>query len=96
MRFAENIGHLYRVLLIALFKIISIAMILVGLLIAFCVVADKIFHLGWGYPWWSLLFCFAYIGLSVAVYRAIPGFVAYIDRRVGGSARNRNSGGNDK
>jgi hypothetical protein len=91
--FARNIGHLYRTLLIAVFKTISIAMILVGLLIALCIVADKIFQLGWGYPWWSLFFCIVYIGISATIYRAIPSFVAHVDRQRGGSAGSK---GNDK
>ena len=90
MRLVENVSHYYRVFLIALFKIIAMAMILVGILITLCIVADKIFHLGWGYPWWSLLFSLVYIGVAATIYRATPSFVAYIERQVGESASNGN------
>jgi hypothetical protein len=91
----ENIGTFYRVFIIALFRIISVAMILVGLLIALCIIADNIFHLGWGYPWWSLFFCIVYVGLSGMIYRAIPNFAAYVARQVGSHASTRTNNHKD-
>ncbi len=95
MWFAESISRVFRVLVIALSKVISVAMMLGGLLIALCIVADNLFHLGWGYPWWSLFFCIIFIALSAMIYRAIPSLVAHVERQIGGNAGNRNGRTND-
>jgi hypothetical protein len=63
---------------IVLFKFISIVMIAVGVLIALCILADNIFRFGWGYPWWSFFFCILYVGMSILIYRAIPGVIGYL------------------
>lgn len=87
----NNKGTIYRAALVAVFKAISVAMIIVGLIITLCVVADNMFGLGWGYPWWSLLFCVVYIGIAVAIYRSMPGFVGHIERLRNGNGRSDGS-----
>jgi hypothetical protein len=82
MPFADSLRRAYRVLFVVLVKVFSVAMILVGVLIALCVIADRLFHLGWGYPWWSLIGCVGYIALSFVFYRATTSFVAHVDRKI--------------
>lgn len=64
-----NAGTVYKVAIAFVFEAISIAMILVGVIISLCVIANSIFDLGWGYPWWGLLFCIVYLGLAIAINR---------------------------
>jgi hypothetical protein len=75
-------GALYRTIIVFLFKLISLLMIAVGVLIALLILADKMLHLGWGYPWWALLFCALYIGVSISIYRSIPSAITYLDKRI--------------
>jgi membrane protein implicated in regulation of membrane protease activity len=91
MDFTTKFSGIYKAILLALFKFISIIMIIVGLLIALCIVADNVFHLGWGYPWWSFIFCILYVGISIMVYRAIPGVIGYLEsQRSRPASHNRN------
>ena len=83
----DRIGTIYRTSLVVVFRAISIVMMMVGFVITLCVLADNMFGLGWGYPWWSLLFCVVYIGIAVAIYRSMPGFVGYIERLRNGNGR---------
>lgn len=90
MPLAESPGRIFRLVVIILFKAISIAMIVVGTLIAFCIIADLTLKLGWGYPWWSLPFCALFIGLAVMLNRTLPGFIAGVDDAI--VARDNRSG----
>lgn len=76
----DRTRNIYKTTVVVVSKTISIGTIMVGFVIALCVVADNIFGLGWGYPWWSFLFCIVYIAVAIAINRSISGFVGYIDR----------------
>jgi hypothetical protein len=84
---AEKAKNMYKSVLIVVFKTISALMIIFGIIITFCVLADKVFGLEWGYPWWSFIFCFVYIGMAIGIYRSVPSFVGYIDRLRGNPGR---------
>jgi hypothetical protein len=86
---ADSIRRVYKVFLIALVKIIAIAMVLVGILILLFAIADNCFHLGLGYPWWSIIGLLGYIAVSVVIYKATPSFLSHIDRRLGDRVDNR-------
>lgn len=64
-----NAGTAYKVAIAFVFEAISIAMIVVGVIVSLCVIANNIFDIGWGYPWWSLLFCIVYVGVAIAINR---------------------------
>ena len=61
----------YHLLILRIMKIISVAGLFVAGLIALCVAADWIGHLGWGYPWWALPFLIVYALIFVAINRGM-------------------------
>jgi membrane protein implicated in regulation of membrane protease activity len=77
----RKLGVMYRTAIIVLFKLLALLMIAAGVLIALLILADKMLNLGWGYPWWALLFCVLYIGVSILIYRGTPSAMRYLDER---------------
>ena len=87
MNWMNKLSELYKTALIVVFKSIAIIMILGGLLLTLCIIADVVFNLGWGYPWWSVFFCILYVGLSITIYKTIPGTIKYLESRRSASIR---------
>jgi hypothetical protein len=88
----ETVDAIYKVVLVIVFKTISLFMIIVGIIIALCIIIDNIFRLGWGYPWWSLPFCIIYIVIAVTIYKFIPNVIVYIKRLRDGYGSRNSSG----
>lgn len=87
MRMTKKAADAYKAALVAIFKLISAVMIIVGLVLTLCIVADHTFQLGWGYSWWSLSFCILYVGIAMMIFRTTPGGIAYLKSERGRSTR---------
>jgi hypothetical protein len=59
----------YHLLVLRTANLISVALLLLAAIIALCVAADWIGHLGWGYPWYVLPFLIAYAVGAFALHR---------------------------
>lgn len=65
-----RIPRWYHLLFASATYLISLLMIVVGAVIGLCMMADWIWHLGWGYPWWGAAFVVLYILIAFAINRA--------------------------
>lgn len=51
-----RIPRWYHRLMLGAFYLWSALILVATTIIGLCVIADWVFHLGWGYPWWSVPF----------------------------------------
>ena len=59
----------YHLLILRTANLIAVAMLVAATIIALCVAADWIGHLGWGYPWYVVPFLVIYAPAAFAIHR---------------------------
>jgi len=60
----------YRKVLLQTVRVVAILFVAVSAILLMAISLDLLFHLHWGYPWWSILVALIWIILGCLVSRA--------------------------
>ncbi len=65
----------YHIVVLRAMQLISVAALAVAAIIALCAVADWLWHIGWGYPWYSGIFLIVYLLIASAMFRGASALI---------------------
>jgi hypothetical protein len=71
----EFMPRCYYIPVLRATQLVSVAALAVAAIIALCVAADWLWHIGWGYPWYSGILLIVYALIAVAIFRGASALI---------------------